>query len=98
MRLVRWFLAPFVDGWEGLSLTRFLAIYFAVVVGHAIEAGHAISGNTVWLAIAAAAIAFGKSTFTFFLRRVSLQSQSTDLTARVETIKKDATLGYEPAP
>lgn len=107
---VRWFVWLFkfifalvVDGWEGLSMTRFLAVYFASLVGFSVrELKGVISGNALTLAIVAAAIAFGKSTFTFLLRRWAGRHESTDTTTNV-TIKTDAPLrdvdrGFQPTP
>lgn len=96
----RFVFALVVDGWEGLSMTRFLAIYFASLVGYSVREQHGvISGNALWLALAAAAIAFGKSTFTFLLRRLSLVSTSADTTVR-EIVERRVTSGdgrdFEP--
>jgi hypothetical protein len=54
---------------EGLSLTRFMAIAFAALDCHIIERAHVVSANALWLALACFAVAFGKSTFEFLLRR-----------------------------
>lgn len=100
--LFRFVFALVVDGWEGLSMTRFLAMYFASLVGYSVRELHGvISGNALWLALAAAAIAFGKSTFTFLLRRISLTSSSVDVNvnATVREIQERRQAGgglYEP--
>lgn len=84
---------------EGLSLTRFMAIAYTVLVFKAVVNNHPIGANTLWLALASFAVAFGKSTFTFLLTRASLRSQTTQADVTVaETVKKDVTLGYQPTP
>jgi hypothetical protein len=103
-----WITAPFVDGQEGLSLTRFLAIYFAILVGHLVEHQHAITANTLWLALASIATAFGKSTFTFLLRRLEMRSviAQSDTTSETHVVteqkvieeRRDPVLGIEPTP
>lgn len=86
---VFWFFAyPFVDKrGEGLSLTRFMAISFVVLIFHVVESNgvHTISANTLWLALACFAVAFGKSTFTFLLSRMEMKAQN----QTVETITTD---------
>lgn len=101
--LFRFIFALVVDGWEGLSLTRFIAIEFAGLVAYSvIKSGGRISGNALFLAIISASIAFGKSTFTFFLRKWRGESSSVDMTADV-TYHTDAPLrdpdrGIQPTP
>lgn len=106
-----WITAPLVDGQEGLSLTRFLAIYFAYLCGQSVQLSNGrISINALWLALAAAAIAFGKSTFSFLLRRLEMRSLlsrseedseqrvTINSTQRVIQDRRDASAGIEPAP
>lgn len=107
---LRWLLAawifmsaPLVDGREGLSLTRFLSIYFASLVGYSVkEQKGVITLNALWLALASAAIAFGKSTFTFLLRRMAYRGEGKqiDINTRSEIIERRVTRGdgeaFEP--
>jgi len=91
-----WLLAPLVDRWHGLSLTRFLAIYFALLCGHTIEQTHSVSINVLWLALATIATAFGKSTFTFLLARMEHKASVSEVT--VHTIQeRRGNLDFEPS-
>ena len=89
---------------EGLSLTRFMAVAYTVLVFNAVLGNHPIGANVLWLALATFAVAFGKSTFTFLLARASLQSNTAqvDTTAKIDatvtTVTKDASLGWQPTP
>lgn len=99
----RWLFAPLVDGWHGLSLTRFLAIYFALLVGHLTEATHTLPANALWLSLAAIAAAFGKTTFTFLLSRMESRATVSQSDARTETIsrviqERRGSFPYEAAP
>lgn len=106
VRVWRWLMAPLVDRWEGLSLTRFLAIGIFVLVWHAVEDRHNMSATTVSLLFLAVATAFGKATFTMLAQRTSITATSTvtDTTNRVitETVAKRRAAsdidGAEPAP
>ena len=101
-----WITAPLVDGQEGLSLTRFLSIYFALLIGRLVIATHVLTANMLWLAIVCCAVAFGKSVFTFLLTRMTLQSGTQDTTTITGDVSKiiDSVaaarkgLDYEPAP
>lgn len=78
-------MAPVVDDYKGLSLTRFIAVALIVMVGHEVfvhEKG--LTWIDFWVALAAIATAFGKSVFTILLSRVGLQSQSRDVTEKVD--------------
>lgn len=80
----KWTLAPLVDHWKGLSLTRFIAIFCCVVVGHEIFVHeHGLTWVDFWLIIAAIGTAFGKMTFEAVLQRIGLQSKSLDVTASI---------------
>lgn len=69
-RLRRTLIAPLTDKPDyELSLTRLLALFFAALIWHMVEAGHSLSVTQLTLALAIFAVAFGKSTFTFFLAR-----------------------------
>lgn len=84
--IFRFVFAIVVDSWDGLSLTRFLAVLFAYLVYFSVTALNGqITTNTLWLALAAASIAFGKSTFTFFLRRSAYKGQSNDVNVNIKT-------------
>lgn len=98
----RFLTAPFVDGQEGLSLTRFLAIYFAYLAGVSVQKSNgAISGNALLLCLISASIAFGKSTFTFLLHRWGVKAAVADITQRSTVIvreERDPQLGADPSP
>ena len=88
---------------EGLSLTRFMAVAYTVLVFNAVLGNHSIGANVLWLALATFAVAFGKSTFTFLLARASLQSNTAqvDTTAKIdvtETIKGRENGLYQTTP
>jgi hypothetical protein len=87
-----WFTAPLVDGQDGLSLTRFLAIYFAIMVVHVVESTHTISPNALWVILAIFATAFGKSTFTFLLTKASIASQTSTTETTTTTIDPAAVI------
>ena len=99
-----WVTAPFVDGQEGLSLTRILSVFYAVIVWHSVESEHGIGLNALWLALASIACAFGKSSFSFLLRRINLMAEvretSTRTTAESRTIeeRRDYDSQIEPSP
>ena len=81
----QWTLAPLVDQWHGLSLTRFISIFCCVIVGHEIFVHeHGLTGVDFWLIIAAIGTAFGKMTFEAVLQRLGLQSKSLDITEKVD--------------
>ncbi len=81
-------LAPLVDDYRGLSITRVIALFFAGLVGVSITMQHGtVSVNALWLGLAAISAAFGKSTFTFLLTKAQLASQSTQST--VETVSRE---------
>lgn len=79
-------LAPFVDSYVGISITRLLAIFYALLIWHAVENAHVINNSALTLAIVTLAAAFGKSTFTFFLRRAEFKQSSTQSDATSTTI------------
>lgn len=89
----RFVMAPVTDKPDyDLSLTRLLAIYFALVIGHSIEQSpsHALSGTQLTLALATYAVAFGKATFTFFLARSRFNAnlEQRDSTSRVDVTQR----------
>lgn len=78
-------MAPVVDDYRGLSLTRFIAVALIVMVGHEVFVHErALTWIDFWVALAAIATAFGKSAFTLFLHRVGLASASQDVTQTVD--------------
>lgn len=107
-----WFLmSPIVDGrGEGLSLTRFLSIFFAILAFHTAEMEHSISTNLLILMITIFAVAFGKSMFSFLLTRLSISMGSnvgttvaTNITADLTKIasilkQRDPVKGIDPSP
>lgn len=75
-----WRSLPFVDAHSGeISITRCIAIYFALMLGHMIEDRHPLSGTQLTFAIVILAAAFGKSTFTFFLQRYEVRQQLAEI-------------------
>lgn len=83
-RLIHFFLAPWVDGWVGLSLTRLLATVFAkLCYDVSVEAKH-ISASAVTLAIFAIATAFGKQMFAEALKRWKGSSASEQRDEKVD--------------
>lgn len=77
--------AILVDDYKGISLTRIIAAFIMVLVGHEVfvhEKG--LTWIDFWMTLAAVATAFGKSVFTFLLTRVSLRSLSEDKTEKVD--------------
>ena len=73
----RWLLAPLCDGWEGLSLNRFLAVGFGVAAVHG-RLWHdvPITGWDVSLATLAGSLSFGKDVMLQFLRSKKDDPQS----------------------
>lgn len=90
-------MAPVVDDYRGLSLTRIIAVFLMVLIGHEVfvhEQG--LTWIDFWIALAAIATAFGKSVFTFLLTRVSLRSESRDITQKIDaTIRQRRESGAE---
>jgi hypothetical protein len=70
LRAAMWTLAPFVDSWEGLSLNRFLSVFFAVVGSHG-RLVHDVPLTAIDLSvlILSGALAFSKDVFIDFLNR-----------------------------
>lgn len=87
-----------------LSLTKILAIYFAVLLWHMVETKHDFTGTQLGLALAIFAVAFGKSTFTYFLKRNEFTTSIMQADVHVETENKeiierrDPEHGIEPTP
>ena len=91
-RFAHFMLAPLVDDWRGLSLTRFVAIALIIILWHAIEGGHIISGNQVWFAVLAVSTAFGKASFELLLARQNFtQTSTTDVKADLSKIVSTVT-------
>ena len=83
LRIFMWALAPLVERWRGLSLTRFIAVFICVLVGHEVFVHErALSGVDIWALVLAIATAFGKKVFVAFLNR----SQWTSATLTTSTI------------
>lgn len=103
----QWVTKPLCDHDGQPSITRCLAIYYAILVGHSVEHNptHELTTNALWLALASMSAAFGKSTFTFLLSKAQLAATSTQATitkystAVVEHIRstRDKETG-EPGP
>lgn len=89
-----------------LSLTKILAIAFAIVDIHVIEQSKdQLTWMHVLLAIVCMGTAFGKSTFTFLLSRMQLQGSASAAFTRTEqvidqtvTARRLPDLGFEPSP
>lgn len=88
IRSWQFWLAPLVDHYQGLSITRLIAVFFAGLVGLSIYLqGGVVGANALWLGLASISAAFGKSTFTFLLTKAQLASQTTQST--VTTVSKE---------
>lgn len=105
----QWRRLPIVDRETGvLSITRIIALAVVAIVWHAIEDQHPISGTQLSALVTAAAIAFGKSTFSFWLTKMSFNATAADTTSDAETRtiidqttrtiteRRDPALGIEP--
>lgn len=101
MRALRFVLAPFVDHWSGLSLTRLLATGFGVAVIAFVWQTRTIPAGAVSLAVFALAAAFGRTVFTAALARwtatASVTQTDTAAVTRTITERRDATAGIEPS-
>ena len=101
-KLTHFLLAPLVDSWAGLSLTRFLAIFCCVLVGHnVLWHDRALTWIDFWLIVAAISAAFGKALWLAFLARMTntttvTDTVTTDVAAVIKAARGD--LPYEPAP
>ena len=100
---IKFVLAPVVDSWRGISMTRLLAAS-CLLLALREQAAHGLTANVVWLMALAIAAAFGKATFTAIASRGSWTGTTTDTTARVITeqitTRRAASDvdGAEPAP
>lgn len=89
-----------------LSLTKILSIAFATVDIHVIERSNdKLTWMHVLLAIVCMATAFGKSTFTFLLRRLEVKGSAALIEQNVKatidqtiTARRLPDLGFEPTP
>jgi hypothetical protein len=103
-RALQFCLAPVVDGYKGISITRLMSIQFAVLVWVSVTQQLPVSMNTLWLALAAMAAAFGKSTFSFLLTRMQRSDTHTEARTVNETIthtiqeRRDTGAGFEATP
>lgn len=72
-RVAEWFLAPLVDKWRGLSLTRLIAIFCCIAVGNdTFVQGHTLDWVDFAVLALAVAAAFGKLTYQAFLQRLTI--------------------------
>lgn len=102
----RWLVAPLVDGWQGLSLTRLVACFCCLVVAQdTIIRGHVNDWVDFAILALAVATAFGKMTYTAFLQRLTIgvagiqtkTEQTIDATIR--TVQERRGNGeFEPTP
>lgn len=103
-QLIHFLGAPLVDSWTGLSLTRFLAIYFCVLVGQdTVIQKHGLDWVDFCILLLAAAVAFGKHMLERFLGRVSIgvagQQTQTTIDATIREIQERRGSGdTEPTP
>jgi len=88
-QLIHFLGAPLVDHWRGLSLTRAIAVFCAVCVGHEVFVRKlALTWIDFSILVLAVGTAFGKMTYEAFLKRLTLgvagaQTQTTvDATVR----------------
>jgi hypothetical protein len=102
-----WRRCPWVDRETGcMSITRSMAIYFAILVGHIVERTHDISWTAFLLALTAGAMAFGKSYFGQLLTRLTIGVAGTantslsvvNETRRTIEERRDYDRGHEPTP
>ncbi len=103
MSVVRFLLAPFVDSWEGLSMTRILALGGFWLVAVSVVREQPVPQGALWLYLACVAAAFGKATFSLLLTRAKLDATVTDTTTHIitETVARRAASdhpGTEPTP
>lgn len=107
--MLRFFLAPLVDGYHGLSLTRLLAVATMAVVWMTAFHEHTLTWVMFWMVLASLAAAFGKGVFVKLLGDVKLGVSGSEAIARTdahvtidETVKtitdRRGDLDYEPAP
>lgn len=84
--------APLVDHWRGISLTRLIAAFCCVVVGHEVLAHE---GSLSWVdfcvLVLAVGTAFGKMGYEAFLRRITLGVGSSSSTTTTRTEETHAT-------
>lgn len=84
--LSRRLFAPITDKPQyELSLTKLLAIGFAIIDLHVIETTHAVTWAEFWLALASLATAFGRSMFLAFLNRVQTTTTGSENITRTRT-------------
>lgn len=86
--LAHFLLAPIVDHWYGVSLTRLIATAFTVLVMVVSLRTDRIGSGAVTLAVFAIATAFGKTVFTAALNRWGAKSVSEDIRKEVDTHSK----------
>lgn len=87
-QLTHFLLAPVVDHWYGVSLTRLIATAFTVLVMIVSLRTNHIGSGAVTLAIFAIATAFGKTVFTAALQRWGSKSISVDSKTEIDTTTK----------
>lgn len=98
IRLTKWALAPAVDHWTGISLSRLVTMYFAYRVGVTIAPGTAITTNQAMLALGIIAASFGKSTLQFFLQRTQFKATAVDTVTTAIRESRMTDQGFQPTP
>lgn len=83
-QFIHFVLAPWVDHWTGLSLTRLLATAFGALACYVSVVTKHIGAGAVTLAVFAIATAFGKQVFTEALKRWRGGSESTQSDSKVD--------------
>lgn len=81
-----WLMAPLVDGWRGLSLTRLVAVFCCIIVWHEVVMDRkALSWVDFCVLALAVATAFGKLSYDAFLQRLTMGITSTSSTTTTTT-------------
>ncbi len=95
-RVLRFLLAPLVDNYQGLSLTRVLALGGFVVICFVIIVTRLVTWTDFWGLVACLSAAFGKGIWTRFLDKVRLgvsgaqvQTDTRITETKTETIRAD---------
>jgi hypothetical protein len=79
-------LAPLVDGWRGLSLTRLIAVFCCAIVWHeVVRDGKPLSWTDFCVLALAVGTAFGKMTYEAFLQRMTIAVGHTSSTTTTHT-------------
>ena len=83
-----WLLAPFVENWRGLSLTRFLAVACFAFVAHTVWHEERLSWVDFSILTLGVATAFGKKAFLAWVERTQTKVEGKDIRETVEVTVK----------